>query len=277
MTKLDFKNRWVLVTGASSGLGWEIARQMAQTEKANLILSSRRIERLDALRDRIVGDYGVEARVIGVDLSHPDGPRELFEKSTQENPVFAVVNNAGLTTYGNVELNQLEKYETILQVNFFAVLKLSLMFIPYFREKGEGAILNVSSGGAFVPLPYQSVYAASKSAQQSFSESLREECRRSGIVICSLAPGGIRTEMYTTSGLDKTIPRNSLFLLDAPVVAKHAIHAFKKRKALAIPGTMNKIISLVLHLTPRSTAIRFLGWVFRPSPREETDSSDSSA
>jgi short-subunit dehydrogenase len=264
MKKLNFRNRWVLVTGASSGLGREMALILALQEEANLLITARRIQELSLLKEEIVRQKAVQVEIIQADLSQNDGVEKLFQKATAIAPVYALINNAGITFYGKTKQEYMLFYEKIVQINFMATMKLNLMFAPYFMGKGEGAILNVTSHGAFIPMPYQNVYAASKSACQFFCEALREEIRKSGVVVCQYAPGGIYTEMFSKSGLDKHIPRNNLFMMDAQVAARKAIRAFKNKKVLAITGWVYKVIHFIIRFFPRRWVVRVAGKIYRP-------------
>ena len=197
MSKLNFKNKWVIVTGASSGLGKEIAIYLAKYEKANLIIAARRVKKLERLKKEIEQDNDTKVEVVGVDLSQSDGVDFLFDKAIKIGHIYAIINNAGLTYYGKTEKAKIENYNQIVNLNFNAVMKLSLLFLDYFQHMGEGGLLNITSEAAFIPTPYQSVYSASKHASQSFTDALREENWKTGIVISSFSPGGIATEMIT--------------------------------------------------------------------------------
>lgn len=264
MRKIRFAGRWVLVTGASGGLGREIALVLAEQEEANLIVASRRIEKLEQLKREIEGSTKSQVVVIQADLSQSEDVDMLFERSTSVGDVFALVNNAGLTFYGKTVINRWPDHEKIFRVNLLATMKLSLKFLAYFQEKGRGAILNISSQGAFVSIPFQSVYSATKSAVQTFSEGLREENRGSGVIICTYAPGGIDTEMLSTSGIKQNVPDSGIFTMTPRLAAVKAIRALKRGKALTIPGLVNKLIYCLVRHFPRRLVVRITGWIYRP-------------
>lgn len=268
MRKLNFKNRWVLVTGASSGLGREMALELALQEEANLVITARRRQKLDLLKEEIERQKAVRVEIIQADLSLEDGAEKLFQKATAIAPVYALINNAGITFYGKTEKKHLPFYEKIVRVNFLAAMKLNLLFIPYFEEQGGGAILNVTSNGAFIPMPYQNVYAASKSAFQFFCEAQWEEIRKSGIVMCQYAPGGIYSEMFSKSGLDKQVPRNKLFMMEAHTAARKAIRAFKNRRVLTITGPVYKVLHFIIRFFPRKWVVHVAGKIYKPKNPE---------
>ena len=264
MRKIRFTDRWVLVTGASSGLGREIALVLAEQEKANLIITARRKEKLEELKKEIERSGKSRVVVIQADLSNSDDVDMLVEKAMAVGNIYAVINNAGQTSYGRTCMAELARYEKIIQVNLIATMKLSLKFLAYFQENGEGAILNISSQGAFIPLPFQNIYSASQSAVQSFSEGLREENRGTGVVICTYAPGGIDTEMISTSGISQNVPESDFTIMNPHQAAVKAVRAFKSGKALGVPGFVNKIIYFFMRYFPRRLVIRIAGRIYRP-------------
>jgi hypothetical protein len=254
----------VLVTGASSGLGKEMVLYLAGTEKANVIISARRKERLEELKKEIESMGSTSVKIIVADLSKPEDVEKLFNQSIVMVDLYAVINNAGLTYYGNTEISQLSRFRKILDVNFDAVMNLTLRFLEWFNKKGGGAILNVTSETAFIPIPYQAIYAASKHATQAFTEALHMENKKGNVVICSYAPGGIATEMLQYSGLDQKHPAESPFNMDAAKAAKLGIKAFKKKKFCYIPGFMNKLMAFLIRFAPRKTVAWATEIIYRP-------------
>jgi hypothetical protein len=267
MAKLNFENRWVLITGASSGLGREMARHLAAVEKANLIVTARRKERLEQLKKEIESTHPVRVEVLPADLNRDEDVDRLFKRATETAEVYALINNAGLTGYGKTNPADMDAYEKIMNVNFKALMKLSLRFLSYFIERGNGALLNITSLGAYIPIPYQNVYAASKHAARVFTEGLFREYhayRKKGVFICSFAPGGIRTELLHNSGLDQKYPADSPFNMKADVAARKAINAFKKKKYVSVPGAVNKLaLFLAVHL-PRHLVTWAAEFIYRP-------------
>jgi short-subunit dehydrogenase len=264
MAKLNFKNKWVLITGASSGLGRAIALYMAKKENANLVVAARRTERLEQLKKEIESSSDSKVINITVDLSEPGGAEDLFKKATEAADIYAVINNAGLTFYGKTGIAHLERFEEIIQVNLKALMVLSLMFFNRFEKKGEGAILNITSEAGLITTPYQTVYSASKHAAQAFTEGLHLENRKSKVVISSFAPGGIATELLTKSGLDKKYDLDSPFNMNAEKAAKLAVKAFKKKKFLSVPGFMNKLMLFLARFFPRKLVTAVSELVYRP-------------
>lgn len=255
-----------MITGASSGLGLEMARRLARVEKACLILAARRRERLEALKTELEQENGVRAIVLETDVASGEQAERLFREATAaaDGGIYALINNAGTTFYGAAASAQLQTFENICDVNFRAVMRLSLLFLDYFRERGGGAILNVTSEAAFIPLPYQAVYSATKHAAQAFTEALRTENAGSSVIICSFAPGGLATEMITRSGLDKKHGLDSPVHMKASVAARIAIHGFKRKKRVVVPGMMNKLTVVLFRLFPRCWSSRVAEMIYRP-------------
>ena len=263
MGKLNFIDKWVIITGASSGLGEALAIELASKEEANLIITARRKERLDSLRSRIGEEFNREVIVISSDLSDPESVENLFYESTSKKKIFAIINNAGITDFNPADIKDYDKYEKIIEVNLKSLMKLSLMFLSYFKKEGEGAILNITSMGAFFPLVYQGAYTASKHGAQVFTEILSRENRENNITISSYAPGGIATEMLSSSGLDKLHGADNFFNWSAEKVARKSIRSFKKRKLLSVPGFVYNFGLILKRILPRKTLLYFLEKSYR--------------
>jgi hypothetical protein len=264
MAKLNFKDKWILITGASSGLGREMARLLAKQEKAHLVITARRKERLEDLKKEIEASGNTRVEILQADLSNNDDVELVFKKAVEIADIYAVINNAGLSFYNISKESDMDVFEQIIRVNLLAPMRLCLKFISYFQKKGEGAILNITSATGFAIIPYQSAYSASKHGIQAFTEGLHMEYRGSGITICSFAPGGIVTEMITNIGLEKKIELNSPFNMKADVTARKAIKAFKKKKFVVVPGLLNKATVFVIRFLPRWLAAFLAEIIYRP-------------
>jgi short-subunit dehydrogenase len=264
MVKLNFNDKWVLITGASSGLGRAIALYMAQKEKAHLVITARRTQHLEQLKKEIHSSGNTKVRILSADLSQASEVNNLFNKAIELADIYAVINNAGFTFYGKAGIADLETFEKIIAVNLRALMTLSLRFLAYFEQKGEGAILNITSEAGLLPTPFQTVYSASKHAAQVFSEGLRMENRKSNVVISSFAPGGIATELLAKSGLDKKHGLHSPFNMNVEKAAKLAVKAFKKKKFVSVPGLINNLILLLARLFPRKWVAAVSEKIYRP-------------
>lgn len=264
MAKLNFKDKWILVTGASSGLGKSIALALTTQEQAHVVIAARRVERLEELKKEIETSTNSKVEIVQADLSKMEEVEILFKQATEKVDLYGVVNNAGLTYYGKTSTENLNKFETIIDVNFRSVMHLTLRFLEYFRQKGSGAILNVTSMTALVPIPYQAVYSATKHASQCLTESLYMENKKSGVVISSFVPGGIATEMLAYSGLDQKHDASSPFNMNADKCARLAIKTLKKKKFYSVPGFMNKLTAFLVRFFPRKWVAFATEIIYRP-------------
>jgi len=209
MTKLNFKDRTVVVTGAARGLGRCIAWRLVNVEGACVIAVDYRAGELEELRKELEDAKSGSCTTVITDLSSPDGVGMVFD-AVRDLEVFGLVNCAGMTHFGTALSRNLDCYRRIVNVNFMASMQLTLMFADHFRLQGEGCILNISSIAGRLPLAYQNVYSASKHALQCFSEALQGELKGSGVTLSIYAPGGIRTAMVEESGLSDHFGRSNL-------------------------------------------------------------------
>ncbi len=251
-----------MVTGASSGLGAEMALQLALHEGANLLLVARRHDRLQALQAEIQRQSKAQVRLLVADLSDFHSFKEEFIKSLEDIDLCAAILNAGVTYLGehkNIEEQQLEK---LIRTNVTGVVQLSTFLQHHFLKKAQPAgLLLVSSMAALFPTPYQAVYAGTKSFMLSFTEALRQELKGSELSLTVLLPGGIATEMTDGQGFEAL----RAYLMPVGNVAKEGIAAFKKRKKNFIPGRSNRWSKRLSFLLPRSLILSQLEKKYRRS------------
>jgi uncharacterized protein len=251
MPHLDFAGKLVVVTGASSGLGREIALSLALREKADVIIAARRRDRLEALKAEIETRSGSRAHVIAVDLGGAEGPLTLFREATSLGQVAALVNCAGITFYGRTLDAPMAACLQIVAVNQVATMQSTMFFLQYFLDRASGAILTVTSLFGIIPGPYQNVYSASKHALQSFMEGLSREYRGRGVTICTFAPGSIATEMIAQTGLDRRYRTGSPVYLSLVKSARCAVSSFKRGKLFSVPSIRYKTVPLLARLLPK--------------------------
>jgi len=264
MKALDFKGKLVVVTGASSGLGREIARGLALREGAHVAVAARRRDRLELLKTEIEARCDSLVHVIPVDLGAPGGAQALFQEATALGEVHALVNCAGITFLGRTLDAPMAISDQIMAVNLVAEMRTSILFLRYFLERGEGALLNVTSMSAFMTVPYQNVYAATKHAMQAFTECLAYEYRGRGVSISSFVPGGIATEMITSARTDKKLlPGMKVFLRSPEKVARLAIRSLKKGRAVAVPELSIRAALFLVRFLPRRAVTAIAGRVYR--------------
>lgn len=249
-----------LVTGASSGIGRDIARALARRGHS-LILTARREDRLQEL----AGELPVETRVIPADLSDRAACRALYERVKGEE-IDVLVNNAGRGMFGPFDETSLEAELGLLDVNIVAVHMLTKLFLPDLKRKGRGHILNVASSAAFLPGPLLSSYYASKAYVLRLSEAVAEELRRSGsgVTMSILCPGPVRTEFDEVADVRFSAPG-----LDSAWVAEYAVERMLRGKLLIIPGTYMKAAHVLQRLAPDQLLSRICWHVQRRKGQEQ--------
>jgi uncharacterized protein len=243
-----------LVTGASSGIGTEFARQLAE-RGYRVFLVARREERLRELAAELEREHGVRVEVAATDLADPASveslPGEVAERGLQ---VDVLVNNAGFTTVGDVHLNP-DRQLGMIRVNIEALVALTSAWLPGMTERGHGAVINVASVAGFQPIPVQAVYAATKAFVLSFSEAVAAELHGTGVTMTALCPGPVATE-FTEAGGFKTESPGPSFIWSTPKdVAKAAIEGADKGKRTVIPGLGNRVSANFGRHGPRSIVL----------------------
>lgn len=246
-------NETVLITGASSGFGFELAHIFA-AEGADLILVARREEILHTLALELENLHGTRSIVLPVDLSGVDAPSRIVQELADREVVIDVlINNAGFGARGAVAKLSWERQMAMLQVNVSSLSSLTRLLVPSMIERDRGGVLNVASTAAFLPGPYLAVYYASKAYVLSFTEALAEELNGTNVTVTCLAPGPAATGFGAESGMDDTL-LFKVSVLDAKEVAQAGYQGFRCGKVLVIPGLLNKLVPLSVRLTPRSWA-----------------------
>jgi short-subunit dehydrogenase len=254
----------VLVTGASSGIGAELARQLAQ-RGYNVTLTARRKERLDELAGELRAAHGVRVEVEPCDLGDRAERKALIERmKAGELEVVGVCNNAGLGFLGPFHELPLEREAGVVAVNVEAVHELTGAFLPRMVKQGTGAVLNVASTSAFQPLPGFATYAASKAFVVSFSEAVHSELSGTGVSVTALCPGFTRTEFGEAAGTPKAEDKLPDFtLMDADDVARHGIDAMVAGRRSSVPGLLNKLTSTTGRHVPRTILLPIIKRVQR--------------
>ena len=250
----------VLITGASSGIGRELARLFAG-DGAELVLVARSESRLRELADELAAGYGARAQVVPVDLSHPAGSGEIMEALAQQHiEVDVLVNNAGFGAHGPVAGIGVARQLDMIEVNVAALTRLTALLLPGMLERRRGAILNVASTAAFTPGPNQAVYCATKAYVLSFTEALAEEVRGSGVRVSCLAPGATGTGFAAQAGMGSS----RLFrwgVMDAGRVARAGHDGLRRGRTLVIPGLLNQALAFSVRLSPRILATKVSGYL----------------
>lgn len=249
------QDRWALVTGASSGIGKAFAERLA-ADGRNVIVVARDHERLDRLQAKLERKHGVRVEPLSADLTDPVELRAV-EAAIDGEEVDLLVNNAGFGTTGPFSKLDVEREEEEIRLNVLALVRLSRAALPGMIERGGGAIINVSSMAGFHPLPFNATYAATKAYVTTFTESLAEELRGTGVVVQALCPGFTRTEFQKRAGVDvSALP--DLAWMSAEQVVDASLAAVASGDVVCIPGLGNQLVATLAGAIPR-TIVRRLG------------------
>jgi short-subunit dehydrogenase len=254
-------DRTAIVTGASSGIGAEIARGLA-ARGLGVTLIARREDRLRALADELAAAHSIRAEVISADLSDQASRTNIAtELAGRGLSVDVLVNNAGLSTTGPVHRSSPERDIAMIRTDVEAIVHLCSTFVPGMVERGRGAVLNVASTAAFQPLPGQAGYGGSKAFVLSYSRATRAELKGTGVSMTVLCPGPVHTEFAETAGFSEEESSNALpkfMWVTSAEVARAAIEGMEKDRAVVIPGVANRVGAAVAHLTPRRLLLPLL-------------------
>jgi len=260
--KLD--NCSAVVTGASAGIGRELARQLAARAKL-LVLVARRRDRLEELREELQSkNPALRVEIRDIDLSNLEQTMQLADFLKNESIDF-LINNAGVGDHGSFATADPIHVNEQVQVNVLALTALTRALLPRMIAQKRGAILNVSSSAGFLPLPGIAAYAATKAYVTSFSEAIRAETRGCGITVTALCPGPVDTEFAEVANreLRGEKPRSGLMHVTVEKVAQAGLRAIEQDKALIIPGLAMKIVMAITRGLPLSAlrvALRFISY-----------------
>lgn len=246
-----------LITGASGGIGLELARCFARGG-FDLVLVARDETRLRKAADELQARFKITARIITKDLSQPQAPDEIWAQLQQEKVhVDVLVNNAGFSVYGLFRETDLNAELQMMQVNIVALTHLSKLFLPAMIEKSSGRILNVASTAAFAPGPLMAVYFATKAFVLSFSQALSNEVEGSGVHICCLCPGPTTSDFQERAKMQDSRLMESA-MMDAATVARTGYRGLMRGKTVVITGVHNKGFALLTRLLPASKMARLI-------------------
>jgi uncharacterized protein len=253
-------NSTALITGASGGIGAEIARELAQRGHG-VVLVARRKSRLEALAEELSGEYGIRAETIASDLSKPASRSRIAGRLTElDLEVDILVNNAGFATGGAFHESDPARELEQVQVLVEAVVVLTSTFLPAMVKRGQGAVLNVASTAGMQPLPYAAGYSAAKAYVLTFSEALHQEVQSRGITVTALAPGPVETEFWDIAGwqaggqsFERAVP--SPALISAKDAAHAGVEGLASGKRVVVPGLPMWAAMLATRYIPHSVKL----------------------
>jgi short-subunit dehydrogenase len=251
------KDGYALVTGASSGIGYELAKLLAKEGK-NIVVVARSRDKLERLRRDLERDHQTRVVILVKDLSVPEAPQEIFSELEREDiKVDVVVNNAGFCVYGMFLETDMRQELEMIQVNVVSLIHLTKLFLRRMVESKSGYILNVASLCAFAPVPLESTYCSSKTSVLHFSEALANELKGSGVSVTCLCPGLVKTLFHQRAkmGNARVTKRR---MMDAAAVAKAGLNDLKKGRVISIPGLQYRLWPLFARVAPRSLTTRIM-------------------
>jgi uncharacterized protein len=255
-----------LITGASMGIGEAFAQQLG-ARRYDLILVARSGDRLQALATELSQKYSIKTETIVADLTEPQACQRVSEQVEAWGwSIDLLINNAGFGDYGEFAQRDGKLQSTMVQLNIQALVELTHWVLPTMQQRNSGAIINVASIAAFQPMPYMSVYAATKAFVLSFSSALWAENKDRGIYVQCLCPGATETNFAAFSGLDKAFAEtstNQFKIATAPDVVRESLAAMDKKQAIVVTsGPSNRLIAGLGKLLPNEFSAKMTAKIF---------------
>lgn len=245
-----------LITGASSGIGLELAKIHA-SKGGNLVVVARNKAKLEELKSDLEKQYGIQVYVIVKDLAVPNAAIDVFEETEKEGiQIDYLINNAGFGLYGKFEQTDWLEESNMIQVNITALTQFTKLYLPGMIQRKQGKILNVASTAAFVPGPTMTVYCATKPYVLSFSEALNNEVSHYGISVTALCPGATKSGFSEAAKADKSALFQNSKLATSEEVAQFGYDAMMKGKQVVIHGILNKFLAFIVRFTPRVLVVK---------------------
>lgn len=257
----QFNGKWALVTGASAGIGAALARELA-THGAKLVLTARRVDRLNALAAELAAK-GAEVRIVTADLNDPAAPQKIYEATEGAGlTVDILINNAGLGQYGAFCASDAEQELSQVRVNCEAMVRLTRLFVPRMVERRRGWVLVLASTASFQPVPYISTYAATKAFDRFFALGLAAEVARFGVKVTALCPGPTESEFFDIAHAGALKGNN---MQPSEDVARLAIAALARGQRTLIPYFKGRLTALLVRFLPAGLITRYVEKAARPA------------
>jgi short-subunit dehydrogenase len=260
-----------VVTGASEGIGYALARRFAAAGN-DLVLVARRPEVLRQAADRIRGEYNVDVVAVPADVTTP-AAIPAIEAALAQRRAYAdvLVNSAGMGLAGAFLDQPPEAVLQLLDLNVRALTELMRHFLPAMRTRGRGGILNLASLGGYAPGPYQAVYYASKAYVISLSEAVAAETAGEGVRVSALAPGPVNTRFHEKMGSERSFYRILVPPASAKAMARAGYRGFAFGWRVIVPGIFNPFLALAMRVMPHRIVIPIIGWLLKPRGAGERD------
>lgn len=265
MNPMELRGRWVLVTGASSGLGREMAKLLAVKYGANLLIVARREDRLREVKAELERSGGVKVETCVADLSKLEDVDRVIASATEGRDLYGAILNAGVTHFGPFEKLSWDAFRSMLDTNVVATVRLTTALIPHLETQGGGLMI-VSSMAGLHPVPYQSHYSATKAFLVHFGVTLWHELQGRNVSITSYAPSGVVSEM--TAGESFTPLRR--WLMPVAQAASEGVEAFRSRKYVHISGFSNRVGSVFARMLPQRLATSLVAAQYRSALKKQS-------
>lgn len=232
--------KYVLITGGTSGIGFELAKNFARDGYGIIIVSSNS-ERLQKARQKLEYEFDITVLTYQQDMGKIGAAIQLYSRIKEDNlSVSILVNNAGIGLVGPTDKIDFQRDESMMILNVINLVELCKLYIADMYTQGNGKILNISSIGAFQPGPYTSTYFASKAFVLSYSRAIRYEAKKKGVQVCTLCPGATKTNFFVQEGTET--PSSAM---TAEEVSRYAYKRFMKNKDIIVPGLLNRIVRCI--------------------------------
>lgn len=258
--------KYVLITGASSGIGFDLAKEFARADH-NVIMVARNSQKLEDVKTKLSQKYpDVKIQAIVCDLSDSSNVFELVAKTEKHNwEVEILVNNAGFATNGFFASLDTQKELAQLHTNVTALALLTKLYLPKMLAENNGKILNVASTAAFVPGPFMAMYYATKAFVHSFSVALSKELEVTGVDVSVLCPGGTKTDFFDSANMHKTRMVKNADMMTSKEVAKQGYDGLMNNQRVIIPGFRNKFLIFMVKFLPLSLILNITAYLDQPS------------
>jgi short-subunit dehydrogenase len=254
-------NQTALITGASGGIGYELAKLLAQ-DRCHLVLVARSRDTLAHVAHELHSLWGIRALTIALDLADPLAPKFLFDQLQREGvTVDILINNAGFGAFGEFAAMSEETILGQIQLNIAALTQLTRLFLPPMLARRRGRVMNVASTAAFQPGPLMAVYYASKAYVLSLSEALENELRASGVTVTCFCPGATKTGFARRAGTENSRLFKQVGAMDAATVARDGYRGMMEGKTLVISGAHNWLVAESVRFAPRKLVTAISRWV----------------
>jgi short-subunit dehydrogenase len=256
-----WRNQWSLITGATAGIGLELAKLLA-ANGSNLVLTARRTDRLRQIATDLSSTHQIRVETVAADLTQPNAATQILDFTRSKTiEVEFLINNAGFGAFGYAHEIPAEKMLEMIQVNCSAVVHLTRLYTPAMVQRGHGDVLILASLASFQPVPFNSVYAATKAFDLLFAEGIAEELRPRGVQVCALCPGSTNTEFQKVADQPDRVFRSAE---TAEKVARVGLEAMAAGKSYVISGFMNNVMKESQRLAPRSLVTKMAANMMRP-------------